>query len=132
MVSAFIKVQKVKESAESQVSERGKNLLKTETGKAPTRRVASMSLTTIKLTEFRVEKLRCIGGQRSSSPYRITLFEGGTLGKMGSVATLVAEEMAGEMAGEIAEAGNLKSANHDNFEQHRSRGFKRLLNIFGL
>jgi hypothetical protein len=87
-----------------------------------------MSLTTIKLAEFRVEKLRCIGGQGRSSPYRITLFKGSTLGQMGSVTASVAEEMARE----LAEAGNLESANQDNFEQHSPKGFKRLLHMFGL
>jgi hypothetical protein len=91
-----------------------------------------MSLTTIKLTEFRVEKLRCIGGQGRSSPFRITLFEGSTLGKIGSVAALVTIEVAKEMAREMAEADNLKSANQDNFEQHSQRRFKRLLNMFGM
>jgi hypothetical protein len=90
-----------------------------------------MLLTTIKLTVFRVEKLRCMGGQGGGSPYRITLFEGSTLGKMGSVAAFVTRELAEEMAREILQAGNLKSANHDNFEQHSPKGFKRLLNMFG-
>jgi hypothetical protein len=91
-----------------------------------------MSLTTIKLTEFRVEKLRCIGGQGRSSPYRISLFEGSTLGEMGCVTALVAKEMVEEMAKEMLQAGKLKSANHDNFEQHSPRGLKRLLHLFGM
>ncbi len=83
-----------------------------------------MSLTTIKLTGFRVEKLQCIGGEGRSSPYRITVYEGCALGKMGSVAASVAKEMA--------EAANLEAANNDSFEHQGSRGFKRLLTMFGM
>jgi len=83
-----------------------------------------MSLTTIKLTEFRVEKLQCIGGEGRSSPYRITVYEGGALGEIGSVTVSVAEEMA--------EAGNLEAANQDSFEQEAPIGFKRLLTMFGM
>jgi len=82
-----------------------------------------MSLTTIKLTQFRVEKLQCIGGEGRSSPYRITVYEGGALGEIGSVTESVAEEMA--------EAAHLEAANHGRFEQHGAMGFKRLLTMFG-
>jgi len=78
-----------------------------------------MSLTTIKLTEFCVEKLQCIGGEGRSSPYRISLYEGRTLGEIGSVAGSGAEEMA-------------EAANHESFEHHGSIGFKRLLTMFGM
>jgi len=78
-----------------------------------------MSLTTIKLTQFRVEKLQCIGGEGRSSPYRINAYEGGTLGEMGSVA----ESMAGQMA---------EAANHESFEHYGPLGFKRLLTMFGM
>ena len=83
-----------------------------------------MSLTTIKLTGFRVEKLQCIGGAGRSSPYRITVYEGITLGKIGFVAGAVAEEMAA--------AAILESANHGSFEQNGPSGFKRLLTMFGM
>ena len=83
-----------------------------------------MSLTTIKLTGFRVEKLQCIGGEGRSSPYRITVYEGCTLGEIGSVAASVAKEMAA--------AANLESANNGSFEHHGPAGFKRLLSMFGM
>ncbi len=74
-----------------------------------------MSHTTIKLTVFRVEKLQCMGGAGRSSPFRITVYEGATLGHAGSVA----EEM-------------LEAANHDRFAHHGHIGFKRLLTMLGM
>jgi len=74
-----------------------------------------MSLTTIKLTEFQVEKLRCMGNAGRSSPYRITVYDGITLGKTGPVADKM-----------------LEAANQDSFEHHGPMGFKRLLNMFGM
>jgi hypothetical protein len=73
-----------------------------------------MSLTTIRLTEFQIEKLRCMGNAGRSSPYRITTYPGIALGETGPV--------AGSM---------LQAANQDSFEHRRSLGFKRLLNLFG-
>ena len=83
-----------------------------------------MSLTTIKLTQFRVEKLQCIGGEGRSRPYRINAYEGSTLGEIGSVAPSVAKEMP--------EGANLESANNGSFEHHGPTGFKRLLSMFGM
>jgi hypothetical protein len=74
-----------------------------------------MSLTTIRLTGFQVEKLQCIGDGGRGSPYRITVYDGMALGKTGSVADRMAE-----------------AANNDSFEHDSPKGFKRLLNLFGM
>lgn len=41
---------------------------------------------TLRLTQFQVEKLRCIGGAGRASPYRITTYRGMKLGETGAVA----------------------------------------------
>lgn len=45
-----------------------------------------MSRSTLRLTQFQVEKLRCIGGSGLASPYRITTYRGMKLGQIGPVA----------------------------------------------
>lgn len=45
-----------------------------------------MSQSTLRLTQFQVEKLRCMGGAGRASPYRITTYRGMNLGTTGSVA----------------------------------------------
>ena len=45
-----------------------------------------MSQSTLRLTQFQVEKLRCIGGSGRASPYRITTYRGMNLGEVGPVA----------------------------------------------
>lgn len=45
-----------------------------------------MSLTKLRLTQFQVEKLRCIGSAGRASPYRITTYRGMSLGLVGPVA----------------------------------------------
>jgi hypothetical protein len=44
-----------------------------------------MSLTIVRLTHFQVERLRCIGGQGRSTPYRITTFHDAEIGILGKV-----------------------------------------------
>lgn len=45
-----------------------------------------MSQSTLQLTQFAVQKLRCIGGEGRASPYRITTYRGMKLGTVGLVA----------------------------------------------
>ncbi len=45
-----------------------------------------MSQSTLRLTQFQVEKLRCMGGAGRASPYRITTYRGMNLGIVGPVA----------------------------------------------
>jgi hypothetical protein len=46
-----------------------------------------MSQSTLQLTQFAVQKLRCIGGEAGrASPYRITTYRGMKLGTVGLVA----------------------------------------------
>ena len=44
-----------------------------------------MSLATLQLTQFSVQKLQCIGGTGRAVPYRITTYRGGKLGEFGEV-----------------------------------------------
>jgi hypothetical protein len=74
-----------------------------------------MSLTTLKLTEFQVEKLQCIGAGDRGNPYRISTYNGIKLGSVGTVAEAV-----------------LEAANQDSFEIRGLHSFKRLLKVFGM
>jgi hypothetical protein len=74
-----------------------------------------MSLTTLKLTEFQVEKLQCIGAGDRGNPYRISTYNGIKLGSVGTVAEAV-----------------LEAANQDSFEVRSLYGFKRLLKVLGI
>lgn len=74
-----------------------------------------MSVSTIRMTEFYVEKLRCVGSQGNINPYRITVYDGLSLGKVGPVADIT-----------------LEAANHDKFDELPLTSFKRLLNMFGI
>ena len=44
-----------------------------------------MSLTTLRLTQFTVQKLQCIGGRGRAVPYQITTYEGTELGSFGKI-----------------------------------------------
>ena len=44
-----------------------------------------MSLATLQLTQFTVQKLQCIGGTGRAVPYRITTYRGGKLGDFGEI-----------------------------------------------
>lgn len=45
-----------------------------------------MSQSTLCLTQFHVEKLRCIGGAGRASPYRITTYRSSSVGRLGMIA----------------------------------------------
>ena len=72
-----------------------------------------MSLTTIQLTQFQVERLQCIGGGGRAAPYRITTYRSTELGSFGKVMETAAE------------AGNAS-----NFRLSGFQGIKRLLSVF--
>ena len=44
-----------------------------------------MTLNAIQMTQFKVEKLKCIGGEDLAAPYRITLYQSIELGVLGVV-----------------------------------------------
>jgi len=44
-----------------------------------------MPSTTLRLTEFVVQRLRCIGGQGRAAPFQITTYHGIELGSLGTV-----------------------------------------------
>jgi len=76
-----------------------------------------MSLTALQLTEFKVKKLQCMGGEGRAAPYRITTYSGMELGSTGEIMEF------------IVEAGNDPS-----FEQRAGnplvRGLSRLISPF--
>jgi len=76
-----------------------------------------MSLESLELTYFEVEKLQCIGGTGRAVPFRITTYRGLELGT----------------TGHVAEAG-YKAANEPEFESGnrsiRVGGVRRLLSRF--
>ena len=78
-----------------------------------------MSLESLELTYFEVEKLQCIGGTGRAVPFRITTYRGMELGTTGPV----------------AEPGN-KAANEPAFELRkraiRVGGVRRLMSHFSL
>ena len=69
-----------------------------------------MSSNTLRLTQFKVQRLQCIGGQGRVAPYHITTYEGSTLGTFG------------EIVDPACAAGNM-----DTFERPAVRCLKRLL-----
>lgn len=50
-----------------------------------------MSLTALQLTQFKVEKLQCMGGEGRAAPYRITTYCGMQLGSTGEIMEFVVE-----------------------------------------
>jgi hypothetical protein len=46
-----------------------------------------MSLSILRLTRFKVQRLQCIGGQGRATPYRITTYNGMELGSFGEIAS---------------------------------------------
>jgi len=73
-----------------------------------------MSSTTLRLTQFKVQRLQCIGGNSRIAPYHITTYYGEELGEFGEVMTTTAAAGNGPV-----------------FEQSGLRGLKRLLAMFG-
>lgn len=73
-----------------------------------------MSLTTLRLTQFKVQKLQCIGDRRRAAPYQITTYDGMELGSVGLVMETVTA-----------------ASNATNFARHGFQGMRRLLNVFG-
>lgn len=77
-----------------------------------------MSLMTLQLTQFKVQKLQCIGGEGRAAPYRITTYEGMDLGSLGEV--MEAEQEA------------MNAASYERIKTGlMPQGLKRLLGIFG-
>jgi len=74
-----------------------------------------MSLTTLRFTQFKVQRLQCIGGRGRAAPYRITTYNGLEIGSFGDVMEFKVE--ASNAA--IFESPGLL------------HGLKRLLGIFG-
>lgn len=73
-----------------------------------------MSVTTLRLTQFKVQKLQCIGGQRRAAPYQITTYDGMELGSVGLVMETVME-----------------ASNATNFTRPGFQAVRRLLKVFG-
>jgi hypothetical protein len=73
-----------------------------------------MSLTTLQLTQFKVQKLQCIGDRRRAAPYQITTYDGMELGSFG-----VVMEPA------------MEASNATDFAHHGFHGMRRLLKVFG-
>lgn len=67
----------------------------------------------VRLTEFREQKLRCIGGDGRATPYQITTSDGRVLGTIE----------------QILPPSEIVSAN-SRITQHRSSLFRRLATIF--
>jgi hypothetical protein len=73
-----------------------------------------MSLTTLRLTQFKVQKLQCIGDRRRAAPYRITTYDGMELGSFGAVMESETE-----------------ASNAADFARHGFHGMRHLLKVFG-
>lgn len=69
--------------------------------------------TTLRLTQFTVQKMQCSSGQGRATPYRITTYDGMDLGSLGAVMD------------SALEAGNATA-----FEQPGPRGMQHLLEVF--
>jgi len=69
-----------------------------------------MSLTTLRFTEFKVQRLQCIGGHGRAAPYQITTYDGLEMGAVGEVMEFTVE-----------------AANAATFEKRRFHGLKQLL-----
>jgi len=65
-----------------------------------------MTATTLQLTQFKIQKLQCIGGAGRASPYRITTYRGMNLGTIGQVMEC-AEEAGNADAFESHESGSI-------------------------
>ena len=50
-----------------------------------------MSMTTLRLTQFTVQKLQCIGSRGRAAPYQITTYEGAEVGAFGEILPLEVE-----------------------------------------
>jgi hypothetical protein len=73
-----------------------------------------MSLTTLQLTQFKVQKLQCVGDRRRVAPYQITTYDGMELGSFGVVIE-----------------PSMEASNTANFARHGFHGMRRLLRVFG-
>ena len=65
-----------------------------------------MSSSTLQLTQFKIQKLRCIGGQGRATPYRITTYRGMELGTVGQVMDSTEDAINSSIC-KLAEAGKL-------------------------
>jgi hypothetical protein len=72
-----------------------------------------MSLTTLRFTQFKVQRLQCIGGHGRAAPYRITTYNGPEIGSFGDVMEFTVE-----------------ASNAAIFEGPGLHGLKRLLGMF--
>jgi len=72
-----------------------------------------MSLTTLRYTQFKVQRLQCIGGHGRSAPYRITTYCGAEFGSFGEIMM-----------------PSIEAFNAASYDQQRSRGLSRLKEIF--
>lgn len=72
-----------------------------------------MSTTTLRFTQFKVQRLQCIGGHGRVAPYRITTYHGTEIGSFG----------------EVMERATVAS-NAAAFDQPKVTGIKRLLSAF--
>ena len=67
-----------------------------------------MSSSILQLTQFKIQKIRCIGGQGRAAPYRITTYRGMELGTIGQVMDLP-EDAINAPIYEFTETGKLNS-----------------------
>jgi hypothetical protein len=72
-----------------------------------------MSLTTLRFTEFQVQRLQCAGGHGRAAPYQITTYNSLEMGAFGEVMEFTVE-----------------AANSAIFEKRRFRVLKQLLAKF--
>jgi len=72
-----------------------------------------MTLTTLRFTEFKVQRLQCIGGHGRAAPYQITTYNSFEIGAFGEVMEFTVE-----------------AANAAVFEKPRLRALKHLLAKF--
>jgi hypothetical protein len=64
-----------------------------------------MSQSTLQLTQFKIQKLQCIGGQGRAMPYRITTYRGMDLGTIGQI--MDPQGAINESVFEVAQSGRL-------------------------
>jgi len=50
-----------------------------------------MSMTTLRFTEFKVQRLRCVGGHGRAAPYQITTYNSLEIGAFGEVMEFTVE-----------------------------------------
>ena len=74
-----------------------------------------MTQSAIELTQFKVERLQCIGGQGRAAPYRITIYRSLELGTIG-----------------IVPDWDIDANNAPSFEKPQSRVLTGIQNLFGL